>query len=91
MTASTVHVTNQTPPPEVDNPRLRRRYRHAAEFPFAMLTRKIKTKRVYRCVLAGGDKPCPDGWEVVLGRCGGGGDGVDDSGGGGGGVGLCTS
>ena len=57
---------------------LRRRHRQAADFPFAMLTRKVKTKRVYRCVPAG--EPCPEGWEVVLGRCGGGG---GDNGGGG--------
>ena len=49
-----------------------------AKFGEIATTRKVKTKRVYRCVPAG--EPCPEGWEVVLGRCGGGG---GDNGGGG--------
>ena len=58
---------------------LRRRHRQAADFSFALLTRKVKTKRVYRCIPAGGE-PCPEGWEIVLGQCGGG-DGSENVGG----------
>ena len=51
---------------------LRRRYRKGGDdaCPYALLTKKVKTRRVYRAVRAGGSSSNAsdlDGWEMVLG------------------------
>ena len=47
---------------------LRRRYRKGDDAcPYALLTKKVKTRRVYRAVRAGSSSADLAGWEIVLG------------------------